>query len=78
MSIGGHVEAKCKECSCRFIHTIDNWIFIDEEVTGTCDKCFEKESHQCVDELQDFTIVGEKIFTKEEIEQRKIEIKNEG
>lgn len=51
-SISGQVQARCKECNCRFLHSIDNWIFIDEEAIGTCDNCFNKKSHTCIDEFQ--------------------------
>ena len=70
-SISGQVEAKCKECKCRFTQSIDNWIFIDEEVIGTCDNCFSKISHKCIDELilnenNQFYVTGSKEFTDEE------------
>ena len=79
MSISGSVSAKCKECECRFVHNIDNWIFIDEEVIGTCDNCFKKVSHECIDELNldennHFMAVGGKNFTKEETILRQKEI----
>ena len=78
-SISGSVEAKCKECKCRFTQHLDNWLFIDEEVTGTCDNCFNKISHDCVDELtldsnECFEVVGRKEFTDEERVLRKKEI----
>jgi hypothetical protein len=67
MGISGQVEAKCKICKCRFGHHIDSWLFIDEEVIGTCQKCFDKISHDCIDEFQlgengGFAIVGRKEF----------------
>lgn len=82
-SISGNVGATCKECKCRFNYQInDDWIFIDMEVTGTCDNCFNKKSHDCVDEYslmgenESFEIVGKKEFTKEETALRKKEIDN--
>mgnify|MGYP001582442424 FL=1 len=79
MSISGTIEAHCKECKCRFTCNIDNWIFIDEEVIGTCDNCFNKISHDCTDELsldenECFEVVGRKEFTDEERALRKKEI----
>jgi len=52
MGISGWLEAKCKECKCRFSWYIDsNWPFVDSEIIGTCDKCLNKLSHDCIDEL---------------------------
>ena len=70
-SISGSVEAKCKECKCRFSWHLDNFPFIDAEIIGTCDKCFEKIDHDCVDELtldenDMFSIVGRKEFKEVE------------
>jgi len=69
-SISGSVVAACKKCSCIFTHYVGNWLFIDEEVTGTCSNCFEKISHKCIDELQlnadnSFVVVGRKDFRGE-------------
>lgn len=80
-SINGQVEAKCKECMCIFTQNVNNWIFIDIQIIGTCDNCFSKISHKCIDKLhidenEQSIITGEKIFTIEETNQRKIELEN--
>jgi hypothetical protein len=70
MSISGWTTARCKECKCRFMRFIDSpWLFVDEEVIGTCDNCFNRVSHDCIDELTEnengsFLIVGRKEFDK--------------
>ena len=51
-SISGCVQARCKECKCRFWQHVDNWIFTDMEIVGTCDNCMNRISHSCTDEYQ--------------------------
>ena len=50
MSISVMGLARCKECNCVFIWTIDNAPFIDSEIVGTCSSCLNHEKHVCVDE----------------------------
>ena len=50
MGISGTVKARCEKCKCIFVHHINDWIFTDEEVIGTCDNCFDKKSHDCIDD----------------------------
>ena len=69
MAISGIVAARCNECKCVFTQNLDNWIFIDSEVIGTCDSCFHKDSHSCIDVLQideneQPIIVGKKVFIR--------------
>ena len=60
--MSGWTVAKCKECNCVFDWTLDNFPFVDSEIIGTCDKCLNKETHECVNETQDFAKVGIKTF----------------
>jgi len=65
--LSGSFVAKCKECNCEFIWTIDSAPFVDTELVGTCSKCINKESHDCyseilLDENEQFTKVGYKDF----------------
>jgi len=66
MSRSGSVMAVCKECQCRFLWNMDNIPFSGCEIVGICDNCFDKISHDCVDELVEenhsFMIVGRKEF----------------
>lgn len=68
MTISGSVEATCKECQCRFGWHLDSFPFVDAKIIGTCDECFDKKSHDCVDEFQiedgHYAIVGRKEFKK--------------
>ena len=71
MGISGFLEVRCKECKCRFgWHISDSWPFVDSEIVGTCSHCLYRESHDCVDELQDengvFAVVGRKEFSPSE------------
>jgi hypothetical protein len=74
MGISGICQAKCKRCKCRFTYYCNDWLFIDQEIIGTCDKCFNGESHICHDEFEldenhQFVKTGEKVFTDEETRQ---------
>lgn len=69
--ISGQVVARCKTCNCRYIWALDPFPFVDAEIVGTCDDCFNKRSHNCLDELQldeneCFVTVGRKVFKKGE------------
>lgn len=60
-NISGSVVAKCKECNCVISWHIDSMPFVDSEITGTCSKCINKESHNCYDE---FDLTENNIFKK--------------
>lgn len=69
MVMSGQVEARCKECNCRFVWSLDNFPFPDSMIIGTCDKCFDKITHDCYDEFQDepngsYACAGRKVFKK--------------
>ena len=70
MPISGWLEAKCKNCKCRFNWFInDSWPFVDSEIIGTCTNCIEEKDHDCIDELTldadgDRMIIGRKEFKK--------------
>lgn len=70
MGISGFMEARCRECNCVFNWYCDsNWLFVDSELVGTCDKCMNKESHDCIHENiikadESFAVVGRKEFPK--------------
>lgn len=65
MGISGSIVAKCKECKCVFNWTIDSFPFVDSEIIGTCDKCINKESHDCYDELWEESRTFKKVGRKE-------------
>lgn len=50
MGISGCLEAKCKVCGCVFSWHLDSFPFVDAEIIGTCDKCFNKEDHDVYNE----------------------------
>ena len=69
MSISGGLEAKCKVCGCVFNWSMGNFPFIDAEIVGTCDDCFNKKNHDIfheniVNENDCPEVVGRIMFDK--------------
>jgi len=73
MTISGTILAKCKLCDCVFLWTFNNMPFPDSEVIGTCERCINEESHQCIDEtyIIDETDVHYKVAGRKEFKKRK-------
>jgi len=70
-TISGTVIAKCKECQCRFIWSLRNWPFMNAEIVGTCNNCYNKKTHDCFDEIYiPHKKVGRKVFDLEPITER--------
>lgn len=50
----GWTIAKCKKCKCVFRwHCEAAWPFVDMEAVGTCDKCINGKSHECINEPEE-------------------------
>jgi hypothetical protein len=78
MTISGVVPAKCRECNCKIIWHVDSMPSADAEFLFTCNKCLNKENHDCFDELMEIdgysVIVGKKEFqniTKTNVEAKR-------
>ena len=63
-TISGVIEAKCKNCKCRYVWHIDNHPFVGSEIIGTCSDCLNRKDHDCYDEFQGETgeFIGRKKF----------------
>lgn len=63
-TISGCISATCKECGNKYIWHMNNFPFVDAEIIGTCDDCFEKVDHDVVDEFQGVNgkVIGRKTF----------------
>lgn len=65
MGISGSVLAKCKVCGSIFVWNMEDWPFVDTEIIGTCDDCFDKKDHDIMDESYDpIRVVGRITFTE--------------
>ena len=67
--ISGTVEAECTKCQCRFSWHIESMPFVGSKFVGICDKCLNKESHDCVNEFEEedgsYKIKGRKEFNEQ-------------
>ena len=63
------IEAKCKECQCRFVTHIDHALLYNASIIGVCENCSDMKSHDCIDEFQEdenhcYLKVGRREFPK--------------
>ncbi len=50
MGMSGSVEARCKVCGTTYNWHINLFPFMDAEIVGTCDDCFERKDHDIYNE----------------------------
>jgi hypothetical protein len=75
-SVSGSVVAECDTCACKFVWTLKDMPFVNSRIVGTCSKCINEESHECITELEldekgCFRRLQKKIFLEKDVKEMK-------